>query len=481
MRVGIGGISCECCTFSPLSTGKSDFSILRKEALLAEYPFITADPDVQFIPLIRARALPGGPVDAGFYSEFKRELLELLRFAGPLDGLLLHMHGALYVTGLIDAEGDLIAAIRKQVGPSCLISASYDLHGNLSLKVVQNLDVLTAYRTAPHIDWYETVRRAFDLLIDAIRNQLVLKKAFIPIPILLPGEQTSTEWEPAADLYGSIPAIIKQYSLTDASILIGYVWADEPRAMASVVAFGSDAESVQLGAANLAESFWSRRGEFVFGSPAFPVDESIRQAMAAKNNPVIISDAGDNPTAGGAGDLPFVLERLLALNAQDVLVASIPDASAVARCREVGVGAEVEISLGGKLDPIHGRPLPLRGRVVSINTVPWSVGTASKQMQEIVTLQTEGVQVIITEQRTPFHYVRDFERLGLDPGAFRILVVKIGYLEPELKTLAAVSLTALSPGAVDQKITELPFRHLSRPLYPFDEDLEWQPPRESLL
>ena len=93
-----------------------------------------------------------------------------------------------------------------------------------------------------------------------------------------------------------------------------------------------------------------------------------------------------NPTAGGAGDVPFVLERLLALGAQGALVASIPDPAAVARCHGAGVGAAVDLELGGKLDPVHGRPLRVRGEVRSLHEIPWSVGTSGEQIQRVVVL-----------------------------------------------------------------------------------------------
>jgi microcystin degradation protein MlrC len=386
------------------------------------------------------------------------------------------MHGAVHVTGLEDAEGDLIAAIRAAVGPDCRIAASYDLHGNLSARVMCNLDLLSAYRTAPHVDWYETLERVNALLVDAVTRRVRPAKAFMPVPILLPGEQTSTEWEPAASLYAALPEAIERYGLADASILIGYVWADEARASASVAAFGPDAARTQAAAAELAERFWSLRRRFTFGAPAHAVDECIALAMGSDAGPVIISDSGDNPTAGGAGDLPHVLERLLALRARGALVASIADAAAVARCHGAGAGASLELELGGKLDPVHGRPLPLRGKLRSLHRIPWSVGTSGERSQRAAVLEVDGVQVIVTERRTPFHTRRDFERLGLDPQAFRLIVVKIGYLVPELKQLAARELLALSPGAVDQNITQLVFRRQRRPLFPFDPNMEWRAP-----
>ena len=473
---GIAGLSCECCTFSPAITRGDDFVVLDGEALRRCYPFLEAQADVDVVPLIRARAIPGGSIDPGFYDDFKARLLAALDRNGPWDGLFLHLHGAAHVAGREDAEGDLVTAIRDAVGPACRIAASYDLHGNLSPAVMAGVDFLTAYRTAPHVDMAETVERACALLVRILREDEVPFRAFIPVPILLPGEQTSTEWDPAARLYASIPEMIERHGILDASLLIGYVWADEPRASASVVAFGRDERRVHEAATELARLLWEARTEFTFGTEAAPVDECIRRAAESSVRPVVVSDSGDNPTAGGAGDVPYVLERLLALGAEDALYASLVDPAAVADCRRAGIGATTELTLGGKLDPVHGKPLAVRATVESVTEVAASVRASQALPNTFAVLRIGGVRVIVTERRTPFHRLDDFLRLGVDPRDHRIVVVKIGYLEPELKRLAARSLLALSPGAVNQDLSSIPFRNIRRPIYPLDPEAVWNPP-----
>jgi microcystin degradation protein MlrC len=475
MRIATGGFHIESCTFSPLLTRRDDFLVLRGHDLLQTYDFITKFADVEVVPLAYARALPGGPVDKLFYEAIKAEILSGLREKDSWDGVFLHLHGAATVEGLDDAEGDLVAAIRQVVGPDCMLAASYDLHGNVSQSVVDHLDLLSAYRTAPHVDWYETLKRVFTLLVECCRQNLRPYKTFIPIPILLPGEQTSTEWEPAASLYNMIPKMVAGEGVMDASILVGYVWADEPRATASVLAFGLDQAAVQHAAFTLAQRYWDVRHQFRFNVPTGSVDECIQMALATPEYPVVISDSGDNPTAGGAGDVPYVLERLLALNVPEAVYASLPDPAAVAICHQAGIGAEVELSLGGKLDPVNGVPSVVKGRVLTIETQPWSLyGAAnSRESNNMAVVQVQGVKVIITEQRTPFHHLADFQRLNIEPTNHKIVVVKIGYLEPELKQMASKALLAFSPGAVNQDIKRLAFKRIKRPMYPFDPDTSW--------
>jgi microcystin degradation protein MlrC len=479
LRIAIAGFHIESCTFSPLVSGAADFLMLRGDDLAKTYGFLARYPDVEATAILRARATPGGPVDRAFYDAMKSEIIESLRAGQPWDGVFLHLHGAANVVGLDDAEGDLIAAVRAVVGPDCPISASYDLHGNVSQPVFDGLDILSAYRTAPHIDWYETVERAFTLLIDCVRSGVRPFKAFIPVPILLPGEQTSTEWEPAGRLYKQIPIIIAEENVLDASILIGYVWADEPRSTASVLAFGDNQAAVDRAAKRLAQYFWDVRHEFQFGVPTDSVDNCINIALAAPQIPVVISDSGDNPTAGGAGDVPYTLGRLMALNVPDAVYASMPDPKAIAICRAAGVGAMVELRLGGKLDPINGQTLSVKGQVLTLASFPLpthdTADASSGVMNHMAVVQIGGILCIITTARTPFHHIADFTRLGIDPSQHKIVVVKIGYLEPELKQLAAKALLALSPGAVNQDIQGLPYQRIERPMFPLDPQMIWSP------
>ena len=472
-RIGIAGLSCECCTFSPLMSSASDFMLQSGGELLAAYPFLREYPHIDFVPLLRARALPGGSIDPSFYDRFAEQLLRELKAGRPWDGLFLPMHGAANVRGRFDIEGELLAAIREITGPETLISASYDLHGNVSDRVAQHLDILTAYRTAPHIDWLETLQRACALLVQCLDGNLKPHLAFVPVPVLLPGEMTSTGFEPAASLYASIPDVIRRHGVLDASVLIGYAWADEPRASGSTVAVSFSPDTARAAADELARAFWSVRHRFAFGVPAAGVDDSIRAAMAAGVSPVIISDSGDNPTAGGAGDMPYVLERLLVLGAENTLCAGIADAPAVDTCFRAGAGSGVTLHLGGKLDPVHAAPFTVDATVLSLHTFPWMDGNTPNR---IAVVRTGGVTVAVTERRTTFHLESDFTRLGLDPRSFHIIVVKIGYLEPELAAMARASFLALSPGAVNQNIVALNHRHIRRPMFPMDPAMTWEPP-----
>lgn len=463
MRIALGGIAIESCTFSPLPSRLSDFTIRRGAEFLDRYPFLANYAGrAEFVPLLYARALPGGSVEPEAYAAMKGEYLDLLRANGPWDGVYLDFHGAMNVRGMDDAEGDWVVAVREVVGPQCLLAASFDLHGNISEREAATLDMLTAYRTAPHVDVVETREKALRMLLDCLDNNIRPKRVWIPIPVVLPGEKTSTEWAPGDRLYAALAESDGAPGLLDISLLVGYVWADEPRASATVIATGTDRAVLAREAQKVAQRYWDARHEFQFGVPAGSIDECIDWALAAPEACVFISDSGDNPTAGGAGDTNVALAALLAHNVPSAVIASIADAPAIETMLAAGVGAEVEVALGGKLDPITCQPLSVRGVVRHL---------APGENTEAV-LQVGGVHVIVTAAAT-IPFVADMRRLGLDPLAHKIVVIKIGYLEPDLKRHAPRAFLALTPGAVDQAIERLPFQRVRRPLFPLDKEMTW--------
>lgn len=444
-------------------TRLQDLSIWRGDALLRLYPSLSDYADIAFVPLVRVRATPGGALLRTGYEQLKAELMDGLKTGGDWDGVYLDLHGALSVEGMTDAEADLTAAIRAAVGSKTLIGASFDLHGNLSARVVENLDLLTAYRTAPHTDVDETRARAIALLVDAIRQGTRPVTAFVPIPMLLPGEMAMTTSEPAKGLYAALPDIIARDGLLDASYFVGYVWADEARVGAAAVAVAHNRDLAAAAAHALAAAWWDAREQFAFGMRTASVDQAIDMALAAAVDgaPVFLSDAGDNITGGGVGDVPYVLERLIAHGVTNAIYAALVDADATAACFEAGRGTRLALSVGGKLDSAHGVPLEIEAVVRFLQD-----GEAD-QRQAVI--DVNGIAVILTERRTAFTEEAQFTALGLSPSTAPITVVKLGYLFPDLRRIARTTILAFSPGSINPDVRALPYQHLRRPIFPLDD------------
>jgi microcystin degradation protein MlrC len=472
LRVGIAGVAIESSTFSPHRTRLEDFRVTRDEALLARYSWIGASwcADVEWVPLLHAVSLPGGAVEPAVYDALEAEIVERARAAGPLDGLFFDIHGAMSVVGRTDAEAGLASAVRAAVGPDTLISASMDLHGNVSRSLAETADLITCYRMAPHEDAWESRERAAYNLVSRLRDGLGRPlKAWVQVPVLLPGEKTSTRIEPAKSLYGRIPAVEALPGVLDAAIWVGYAWADEPRCRAAVVVTGDDKDVITAQARSLAEAYWQARTDFAFVAPTGTLDSCLETAIASPARPFLISDSGDNPTAGGAGDVSWTLGRLLGVEALrlgrvSAIYASFVDPSAVAEAFAAGPDAEVLLHAGGRIDSGPSGPVALAGTVHSLRAGDEVGG-------DIAVIRTGGLHVILTSRRKPYHLISDFTDLGLSPAAADLVIVKIGYLEPELYELAADWLLALTPGGVDQDLLRLGHHGVRRPLFPFDTDM----------
>ncbi|SEK62648.1 M81 family metallopeptidase [Nonomuraea pusilla] len=468
LRIAIGGIHIESSTFSPHRSGTGDFEVTRGQALLDRYAWRDQPwaRDVEWVPLVHARALPGGAVEPEAYDAWKAEIVEGLA-AGRFDGMLLDIHGAMSVAGRRDAEGDLVTAVRGVLGPEPLVSAAMDLHGNVSHTLFAGCDLLTCYRTAPHVDVWETRERAARNLVEALRRGERPHKTLVHVPILLPGEMTSTRVEPAAGLYGRIPEIEARPGVIDAAVWIGFAWADEPRCSGAVVATGTDPDAAEQAARELARAFWEAREEFAFVAPTGSMDECLEAAIKDGARPYFISDSGDNPGAGGADDVTYALERMLARpeirdGSVRAVFASLFDPQAVAEIAHLPVGSPVSVRAGGRVDTRDPGPVPLEGTLEAVADDPDGGRVAS--------VRVGGLSVFLTSRRMQYRLLESYRRLGVDVAGVDVVTVKIGYLEPELFEAAAGWMLALTPGGVDQDLPRLPYANLTRPIFPLDRD-----------
>ena len=487
-RIGIAGIAIESSTFTPYRSGEKDFEVRRGTAeILDRYPFDV--PAAEYVGVLHARALPGGQLDREAYEGWKAEIVAGLRAAvedAPLDGFFFDIHGAMSVVGLDDAEGDLITAIRSAIGAQTVVGTAMDLHGNVSHTLFEACDLLTCYRHAPHIDAWETRERGMrDLIETAARVRdggPRPHKALVHVPILLPGEKTSTRIEPAKSLYARIPELTERDGVTDVSYWIGFAWADQPRCKAAIVAFGDAAEAVEAAALELATAVWEKRHEFEFVAPTGTFEECLDQAVASTARPFWISDSGDNPGAGGADDTTYALARLAAREeirsgAVSALMVSLVDPATTDAAWEAGAGGRLEVEVGARIDTREPGPVPLAVEVAALDeSGPTGRAAALRVLAadasaDLASARPTGLTVVVTGRRSQWARHEMFERLGLSMTGFDVVTVKMGYLEPDQYEAAADWLLALTPGGVDQDLLRLGHSCIDRPMIPFDAEI----------
>jgi microcystin degradation protein MlrC len=502
-RIAVCGIHIESSTFTPYVSTAADFDVRRGDAVLERHPFLAPGTPLReaadWRGVLHAGALPGGPLAREDFDAWSAEILERLAElvagpgpdgAAPLDALWFDIHGAMSVIGMDDAEGALITAIREVIGDDVLVGTSMDLHGNVSPALFADCDQFTCYRTAPHVDVAETRERAVRSLLDTLSAVPVgapapkPHRALVHVPILLPGEMTSTRVEPAASLYARIPELAAREGVSDVSYWIGFAWADEPRCQAAVVAFGPDAEAVDGAALELAAAIWEARHDFAFVAPTGSFGECLDAAIASPARPFWISDSGDNPGAGGADDTTGCLAALAARpeireGAISALLVSTVDPGTADRAAQLGVGGRGEVSVGGRIDARDPGPVPLQVEVEALDDSPaTSLAAVLRVLDERAAdgaapseVRPTGLQVVVTSRRAQFSTTAMFERLGLTMTGPDIVVVKMGYLEPDQHAAAADWMMALTPGGVDQDLVRLGHHRIARPMLPFDAEI----------
>ena len=428
------------------------------------------------LPSVAAAASPAGPVTRDIYQHVKERILADLGAAGRLDGVLLDLHGAMVPEGLDDGEGDLIAAVRRAVGPAVPIAVTLDLHGNLTAAMVEGADLLHGYKTYPHVDMAERGVEATERLAEVIAGRLRPTAAFRKPPILPPLGNQGTARGPMRRLYDLASEMEQDAKVVSVSIFAGFPYADIPDAGLGiyVVTDGDRALAERL-AERLARVAWEHRHEFIHS--ALPVPDAVARALAAPGRPIVLADMADNTGGGAAGDGTEILRELLRVRARSAVVACLWDPAAVAACVRAGVGSRVTLDVGGKVDDRHGAPVTVTGvvRTLSdgrfVHKGPMMHGLPGR-LGSTAVLDVDDVKVILISYRWQTLDPEMIRFTGIDPLGEKILVVKstIHYraaFEPIAKEIIEVD----APGLSSSNLARFEFKRVRRPIFPLDPDM----------
>ncbi|WP_085537749.1 M81 family metallopeptidase [Massilibacteroides vaginae] len=474
-RIGIAGIQIENSVFMPNRQAMVGNPIYMPDYL---NPDSTLGKAATWFPTLMGRGSGRGPVTRESYNEFVDKTLEMIKENMPYDAFWFYMHGACSVEGVEDPEGEFMEKIRQIIGNDILTTTTMDLHGNPSLKVALNSDLITTYRKAPHDDSRESHRRGVVNLLERISSGKgrPAYKAWVAVPVLVSGEWSSTRVEPAKSLYALVPEVEAMPGVIDAGIWIGYVWGDDRRNQGVVMVYGDDKEQVGAGAKKLAQKFWDVRDQFSLEAPGYPLEKCLDLAIASDKKPFFISDMGDNPGGGGSGEVTWTLARVLkrpefqSPNGKSLLYCSIPGEEMVKAARKVGVGGQAEAYVGAMTDNAYEPPVLLSGTVVYVSPEQDQASQSStpygRRQSDIAIIKTGSVYVVVgTSSPTP-----PLENTGVDPREMDIVMPKQGYLVNQWYNMKADWVMALTRGGVDQDFKSVPYKNIIRPMYPIDKD-----------
>jgi microcystin degradation protein MlrC len=373
-RVGVLGMWHETNTYSAHHTSLADFEAF--ELLTGAEIFVRNkdtgsviggfcdSADLDLVPVYSAGAWPSGPVQAGALDQMLQQLTDGLRRAGPLDGLLIHLHGAMVGEAVDDVEAAVLRAAREVVGDRP-IGAVLDLHANPSPELVASSNVLISYDTYPHVDMRERGAEVAGLMVDLLAGRQ-LRTTVRKLPLLVCPLAQATDHGPMRELQIAATARARAAGVARVSVVGGFAYSDVDRAGMSVLVV-HDADRGDAAQDVLDETIadiTARADEFAVARDDVPT--AVAQAMSSLNRPVFLADIADNIGGGSPGDGTALLRELLAVGAKGAIV-MIADAEVAREAERLGVGADLDVLLGGKTDRMHGDPIRVRGRIERIS------------------------------------------------------------------------------------------------------------------
>lgn len=483
MRIFVGGVLTETNTFSPIPTGLQDFDVVRNADFTGDQALGIGSVEMirnlctqgghEFIFGIYAFAQPAGLTVRSVYESLRDELLDRLRAAGPVDIVLLPLHGAMVAEGYDDCEGDLTARVRQIVGPETVIGVELDLHCHLSQQFIADADLVVIYKEYPHIDIAARAQELFHLAVATKRGEIKPTMAIFDCAMI---GFYLTPFEPMRAFVDAMIAAEGKAGILSLSLAHCFPWGDVPDLGARMLAITDNDPAL---AAQVAEAwgrkFYDQRQRIT--AKSLPMATALDNALASEQLPVVIADQADNPGGGAPSDSTFALQALLDRGITNAAVAMIWDPIVVQLAHAAGVGAQLQVRLGGKMGPTSGAPLDLTVTVTGvikemIQHWPQQVGEPLPvRCGDSAALHCNGIDIIVNSKRTQVLSPEVFSNFGIDPMQKRILIVKstqhfyAGFspLEGEILYMAA-------PGAIAPRFTEIPYQRANLHKFPWLAD-----------
>ncbi len=482
MKFFTAGFETETNTFSPIPTSTKSFFVTRhgdystyppnRDSIVAEYRRAIEARGGEVVESLIAYAEPGGITLRKTYEGFRDEILADLRAALPVDGVVLDLHGAMVADGYDDCEGDIIAAIRQIVGPDVPVGVELDLHCHITAKMVANATAIIAYKEYPHTDMLERGRELVTVIMDSAEGRIHPTMGVFDCRMI--GLFYPTH-EPMKGYVDRMKALEGKDGVLSVSLAHCFPWGDVPDlgVKTLVVTDSNPAQAAAL-AEKLGRELYALR-ESVYPN-YLSIDAALDQALAFGKTPVVLADVSDNSGAGAPGDSTFVLRRLLERGIENVALGCIWDPVAVSVAMDAGVGATLDMRIGGKMGPMSGDPLDLRVEVTALAPDAFQYFGDEKKPQEMLlgdtaAVRVNGIDVVLISLRIQTFSPEVFINLGIDPKARTLVIVKsTQHFYARFAPLAAKVIYIAGPGAVQPDFKRIPYRYADTHQYPLVPD-----------
>jgi len=482
MKLFTASLSTETNTFSPIPTGLKSFAITRKgdystfppfaDSVVAFWRKLADERGWQTVESLIAAAEPAGKTLKVVYERYRDEIIADLTAALPVDLVLLDLHGAMVADGYDDCEGDLIAAVREVVGGDVPIGVELDLHCHITDLMIEQATIIIAYKEYPHTDIFDRAVELFNLTADTAAGKLKPAMALFDTGMI--GLYYPTQ-EPVKSYVDRIKQLEREPGVLSISLGHGFPWGDVPGlgTKVLVVTDGDPAQAAAL-AEQLGREFYAMRARVM---PSFhTIDSGLDAALAVEGSPVVLADVSDNPGGGAPGDSTYILKRLLERGISGAAVGCIYDPIAVTLAFEAGIGATLDLRIGGKMGLMSGDPLDLTVTVTGLQAqAVQRFGNDDAQMSfpmgDCAAVHTAGVDIVLYSQRGQTFSPEVFSNVGIDPLQRRLLVVKsTQHFYARFSRIASQVIYVSAPGATAPDFRSIPYQIADKNRYPMVED-----------
>jgi microcystin degradation protein MlrC len=495
MKLVIAQMKHETNTYSPVPTPIGRFSSLGplppegEEAIrayrgtgsaLGAFLQLAEEVGAEVDVPIAASAWPSGHVEDAAFEHIANRICAAV--ARGCDAVLLDLHGAMVTQSHEDGEGELLRRIRA-IAPQVPIGVALDMHTNLYDGMAQCATAIAGYQTYPHVDMHGTGLRAGRAILAQLAGKARPTMAWGRQPMLPHVMRQGSDDSPNKEIQARCKEMEAQGALS-ASVFVGFPNADiEFAGLSAVVVTDGDEALARRWCDDLLAMAWAAREQFVYRIEPLAESMARAQALAAAKppgaGPVVLLDHSDNCASGGTMDTMTVLGAILDAGLEDVAAFAIFDPEAAQAMQQAGIGAEITLSLGGKLDMpaigLKGQPRTVSGRVKLLcdgqfrNQGPMAAGEHN-DMGLTAVLDTGKVEIVVISNHVEPHDLAAFTAVGISPQRKRFVMLKSRvHWRAGLRSLAHAVVECAGTGVCTSDYDLLAFQHVRRPIYPLDK------------
>lgn len=483
MRLFIATLGTETNTFASFPTGLDDFrrgfwnegdigSIAPSPWSMPAQRWLAQGQALgwEVIQSLHAFAEPAGPTVRSAYETMRDRILTDLAAAGPVDAVLMFLHGAMVADGYDDCEADFVTRMREQVGTRTRIGLELDLHAHIDERLTTAADLIVFYKAYPHIDYAERADDLFELMRRTLAGEIEPVMALFDCKVM--GLFPTTRQGPMPGFVAGMFAAEGRNGILSLSLNHGFPWADVPHAGAKMLAVADRDPAIAARAAEeFGRRFYAIRAEATL--PFTPLADAIAEAKRGGDKPLLLADTSDQTGGGAPGDTTHMLRALIDASITNATYGPLWDPLAVGICLSVGVGAKLKLRLGGKFEPHSGPSIDVEAEVLHLAQNTWQDQLSNERVPigDVAVVRVHGIEVLLNTKRTGVFSPTMFTRHGIVLEGKQVIGLKNLFRHTDVfAPLVRGQLYVATPGACPPDWASIPFRRIPRPIWPLDDD-----------